>query len=87
MPPGARTGGWRSALWQRGAAIGPHARWDCPLRYWAVRNQCPGFLSDGTRDPAAWVGDEITDATRLQWRDFAKTLRPSKGAPAGLSFD
>jgi hypothetical protein len=33
---------------------------------------CPGFLPNGARDPAAWNGDEITDATRaqLEWKSF-----------------
>ena len=64
-----------------------HATWDCPLRYWAVRNQCPGFLRDGTRDPSAWIGNEITEATRKQWKAFDATLRLSKSAPGPPSFD
>ena len=64
-----------------------HATWDCPLRFWSVRGKCPGFLQDGRRDPAAWVGEEITDATRAQWKEFGSTLRKSRAAPGVPSFD
>ena len=64
-----------------------HATWDCPLRYWSVRGKCPGFLPDGRRDPTAWAGDEITDATRAQWKEFASTLRKSRAASGVPSFD
>lgn len=66
---------------------GPHPTWNCPLRFWAVRKMCPGFLENGSRDPAAWVGDEITDATRAQWRAFDATLRLAAGAAGAPSFD
>ena len=49
---------------------GPHATWDCPLRYYIMRGPCPGFLADGRRDPAAWIGDEISDETRKQWLHY-----------------
>ena len=49
---------------------GPHATWDCPLRYFSRRGSCPGFLPSGHRDPSAWNGDEITAETKQLWRRF-----------------
>ena len=49
---------------------GPHATWNCPLRYFARRGSCPGFLPTGERDPAAWAGDNITDETKRRWKRF-----------------
>jgi hypothetical protein len=52
-----------------GAPPGPHATWDCPLRYIEKCGHCPGFRADGTKDPAQWAagGDVITRATRDAW--------------------
>ncbi len=38
---------------------GPHATWDCPLRYINQCGSCPGFNLDGSRDPAQWNGDIV----------------------------
>jgi hypothetical protein len=70
----------------KSVGAGPHPTWNCPLRFFSVRGACPGFLPSGARDPAAWVGDEITDATRAQWRDFDATLRLAAGASGLPSF-
>ena len=43
---------------------GPHATWDCPLHYWDVFNTCPGFLRDGSRDPAQWHRENLTCAAK-----------------------
>ena len=51
-----------------GFTPGPHAIWDCPLRYWHFFNECPGFLSDGNRDPAQWNGDCLSAAAKSAWR-------------------
>ena len=61
-------------------APGPHATWDCPLRYWSVCGECPGFLRNGQRDPAAWNGDEITEATRAAWRVLSGRLPLARSA-------
>jgi hypothetical protein len=52
-----------------GAPPGPHATWDCPLRYIEKCGYCPGFRADGTKDPAQWApgGDVLTRATRDAW--------------------
>ena len=46
---------------------GPHASWDCPLRYWKVYGTCPGFLRDGSRDPSQWQGDNMARSAKLEW--------------------
>ena len=46
---------------------GPHASWDCPLRYFDVFNECPGFNRDGSRDPAQWHGENLTRAAKDAW--------------------
>jgi len=66
---------------------GPHATWDCPKRYWAVRGQCPGFNPNGERVLEAWNGDELTPATRDAWKAFAATLRKAHGAPGVPAYD
>ena len=70
-----------------GLNAGYHAPWNCPLRFWAVRGMCPGFLPSGARDPTAWNGEEITDATRAQWRSFDQSLRLAMSSPGPPSFD
>jgi hypothetical protein len=46
---------------------GLHASWDCPLRYFDVFNECPGFNRDGSRDPAQWHGENLTRAAKDAW--------------------
>jgi hypothetical protein len=46
---------------------GPHATWDCPLRYVAQCGSCPGFNLVGTRDPAQWQGEILTRAAKSAW--------------------
>jgi hypothetical protein len=46
---------------------GPHATWDCPLRYISQCGSCPGFNLDGSRDPSQWQGDNLTRATKTAW--------------------
>jgi hypothetical protein len=58
---------------------GPHATWDCPLRYFEQRGSCPGFLPSGQRDQRAWDGDEITTETKRQWKLFVSA---HNGMPA-----
>jgi hypothetical protein len=46
---------------------GPHASWDCPLRYIDQCGYCPGFNLDGSRDPAQWQGANLTRAAKGAW--------------------
>ena len=46
---------------------GPHATWDCPLRYIAQCGSCPGFNFDGSRDPSQWQGENLTRAAKNAW--------------------
>ena len=48
----------------------PHFTWECPVRFYSNYGRCPGFQADGSRDPAAWVNDDITAATKQDWIDF-----------------
>jgi hypothetical protein len=49
---------------------GPHATWDCPLRYVKVFGFCPGFLPSGLRDLSQWQGDTLTRAAKDAWAAF-----------------
>ncbi len=70
------------------APPGPHATWDCPLRYIAQCGYCPGFHSDGTKDLTQWApgGDVLTRATRDAWLklidDYRLPLPRDPGARA-----
>jgi hypothetical protein len=44
-----------------------HAAWDCPLRFWDIFEECPGFNRDGSRDPAQWQGENLTRAAKDAW--------------------
>ena len=55
---------------QGSATDGLHLCVECPQKYCSRFGRCPGFHHDGSRIPAAWSGDEITDATKKEWRDF-----------------
>jgi hypothetical protein len=46
---------------------GPHASWDCPLRYIDQCGYCLGFNLDGSRDPAQWQGGNLTRAAKAAW--------------------
>jgi hypothetical protein len=46
------------------AARDLHSSWDCFLRYWDVYDECLGFNSDGSRDPAQWQGENLTLAAK-----------------------
>lgn len=85
-PPAARSLG-RACSCQLlgGSDAARHCSWDCPQRYFELYGSCPGWASGSARDPGCWVGDEITDATRTQWKQFiaAHGLVPSR-ATAGL---
>ena len=73
---------------------GPHATWDCPLRYFERRGSCPGFFPSGQRDPSAWAGDNITEETKRRWKHFVSAhnglpaLEQAKSASTGVpNFD
>ena len=73
---------------------GPHATWDCPLRYFERRGSCPGFFPFGQRDPSAWSGDNITEETKRRWKHFVSAhdglpaLEQAKSARTGApNFD
>ncbi len=46
---------------------GPHATWDCPLRYISQCGSCPGFNPDGSRDPSQWQGENLSRAAKSAW--------------------
>jgi hypothetical protein len=47
---------------QHQGSIGPHARWDCPLRFIAQCGYCPGFTTNGLRFRSAWVDHDTMTA-------------------------
>ena len=47
-----------------------HRGFECPLRYHARFSACPGWNSDGTRVASAWIGNDLTPATRADWKSF-----------------
>ncbi len=42
-----------------GFGQGPHATWDCPLRYIQKYGRCPCFLLSGQRDASQWLAGNI----------------------------
>ena len=80
---------WKKFDAHQQAGIGPHARWDCPLRFVAQCGYCPGFTNSGLRLRSAWVDhDTMTPDTVEEWKRLieAKGLRPARGAPGPPSF-
>jgi hypothetical protein len=53
---------------------GPHATWHCPFRFMASYGSCPGFLPNGRRDPAQWIGDSLTARAKQAWTKLIKDL-------------
>jgi hypothetical protein len=51
-----------------------HRPFECPIKYHAALGACPGWTAAGTRIPACWNGDDLTDACRAEWRIFARVL-------------
>jgi hypothetical protein len=51
-----------------------HRPFECPIRYHASLGACPGWTAAGIRIPACWIGDDLTDACRAEWRTFAQVL-------------
>ena len=63
---------------------GPHATWDCPLRYIARYGSCPGFLMTGMRDPQQWAGDNLTRGAKDAWIKLIQQLDlPLPTGPGG----
>ncbi len=74
---------------QHQGSIGPHARWDCPLRFIAQCGYCPGFTATGLRLRSAWIDhDTMTADTVAEWKRLieAKDLKPARGAPGAPRF-
>jgi hypothetical protein len=57
-----------------GVVPGPHATWDCPLRYIDQCGSCPGFNKDGSKDPAQWLpgGEVLTRAAKDAWLELIR---------------
>jgi hypothetical protein len=70
-------------------AIGPHARWDCPLRFIAQCGRCPGFTAEGLRLRSAWIdNDTMTPETVLEWKRLIEErgLQVARGTPGPPRF-
>ena len=63
---------------------GPHATWDCPFRYMARYGSCPGFLSNGQRNPNHWHGDALTRRAKDEWVTLITKL--NLPLPSGADF-
>jgi hypothetical protein len=80
---------WRKFDAEHQSSIGPHACWDCPLRYIAQCGYCPGFTINGLRLRNAWIDhDTMTAETVAEWKHLieVKDLKPARsvrgaGAP------
>ena len=57
-----------------------HRAFECPFRYFTVCGSCPGWTPTGDRDPASWLGDDITAACQEKWRTFAAPLLTARVA-------
>ena len=80
---------WKKFDAQQQRAIGPHARWDCPLRFIAQCGYCPGFTINGLRHRSAWIDhDTMTAETVAEWKHLieAKELKPARGVRGAPSF-
>ena len=54
-----------------GGGILQHRAFECPAIYARQLGEpCPGFDSAGFKDPAAWVGPNITSATAERWKAY-----------------
>ncbi len=53
---------------------GPHATWDRPFRFIARYGSCPGFVPNGTKDPAQWISDSLTARAKQAWVKLIKDL-------------
>ena len=60
-----------------------HRTFECPIKYHATLGACPGWTAAGTRIPACWNGDDLTDACRAEWRTFVQVL-PSPNIAQGV---
>ena len=66
-----------------------HAHFECPIRYFArLGTPCPGFDATGARLPNSWNGNDITRATRADWKSFAArfSLTQGRSVPAAPAF-
>ena len=80
---------WRKFDVQHQRAIGAHARWDCPLRYFAQCGHCPGFTADGLRQRSSWIdNDTMTAETVAEWKRLIeiKDLKPARAVRGAPSF-
>ena len=65
-----RNGRLPDSCFECGAAQG-HFAHECPKRFVRVRGKAPpGWLQDGSKDPAQWDGTELTAAARADYRRF-----------------
>ena len=65
-----RNGRPPDSCFECGAAQG-HFAHECPKRFVRVRGKAPpGWLQDGSKDPAQWDGTELTAAARADYRRF-----------------
>ena len=70
-----------------------HFQWECPLRFLEVYGKSPPGFTQGSptvKDPAAWVGSDITADTAKAWRDFLAEhpeVIKAHGVPWETCFD
>ena len=62
-----------------------HRGFECPLRYHARFGACPGWAPDGSRIATAWIGNDLTPATRAEWKAFI--ARHGLTQPRALGHD
>jgi hypothetical protein len=58
-----------------------HFSHECPARYLRVRGELPpGWRKEGgavVRDPSKWIGQDLTDAARMEYRSFLAAHHPT----------
>ena len=68
-----------------------HFAHECPARFLRVRGELPpGWHKDGgavVRDPTKWIGQDLTDATRQEYRNYLAAHRPSPHPSFPVSTD
>lgn len=60
-----------------------HYPFECPLRHIQRHGHCVGWLASGTRNPADWIGDDLTPAARAEWICNKKKFRLSAARQSG----
>ncbi len=60
-----------------------HYPFECPIKHHQRHGRCAGWLASGLRAPWAWVGEDLTPATRAEWSRNIGNLRHIPASASG----